>query len=222
MESDEWYRDITLEIITREMPQRLWRRIMERWRSAYMDVFSSVRADSMLLDEQRIQKLYQDRYFRLENDLIAAATDVGLAACPNLIGENGFFYACAGTDSVVLTQSYVQTTGKMPTPAAFRKQLAEMAEFERASRLDLGDVPTSLITPKKVHGILLHSPVGKKFSERDQALGSVGLYVPYKDYRGWAVELPLIEIISAYEITEEREDRADTSWKKKKGTGSEE
>ena len=82
MESDEWYRDITLEIITREMPQRLWRRIMERWRSAYMDVFSSVRADSMLLDEQRIQKLYQDRYFRLENDLIAAATDVGLERYP--------------------------------------------------------------------------------------------------------------------------------------------
>jgi hypothetical protein len=122
---------------------------------------------------------------------------------------------------VGVTQSYVQVSGDMPTPAQFRKQLAEMAAFKRTSRLDLGDEPKELITPKQVCGIMLHSPVGKKFSEDDQKLGAIGFFVPYENYDGWAVEISLSEIISAYAPTEKREDRVQPIRKQGKKTGTE-
>jgi hypothetical protein len=122
-----------------------------------------------------------------------------------------------------VTQSYVPVSGEMPKPAAFRKQLAEMAEFERILRLPLSDEPIELVTPKAVMGVLLHSPVGRRFSEDDQKLGAIGLFVPYKDYSGWAVELALPEIFAAYTPVEKREDRAAPSRKAAPGkTGTEE
>ncbi len=96
----------------------------------------------------------------------------------------------------------------MPKPAAFRKQLAEMAEFKRILRLPLSDEPVELITPKAVMGILLHSPVGKRFIEAEQKLGALGLFIPYEDYSDWAAQLAMPEILAAYAPAEKREDRA--------------
>ena len=97
-----------------------------------------------------------------------------------------------------------------------------MAEFKRAPRLNLGDVPSDLIEPKRVSGIVLHSPAGRKFAADDQKLGAIGFFVAYDDFKGWAVELTLSEIISAYLPVEKREDRAAPTRKKIGKTGTEE
>ncbi len=208
MEADDHYRSFVLSTLVDDLPEAFWRRLGERTRFTYGEAFSAVVGDVALLEEQREQKLYQERYFKMEFALIAAASDAAVPASAKLIGENGCYYAYAACGRVGLTQSYVQITGKMPTPAAFRKQLAEMAAFKRTSRLDLGDEPSELITPKQVSGIVLHSPIGRKFAEADQQLGAIGFYVAYEDYGAWAVELGLPEILAAYKPAEKREDRA--------------
>jgi hypothetical protein len=100
-----------------------------------------------LLLEQKPQKLYQERFFKMEHALVTAAHETEVPASAKLIGTNLCHYALVGRGRVEFTQSYVKVSGDMPIHAAFRKQLAEMAEFKRAPRLDLGDVPSDLIEP---------------------------------------------------------------------------
>src|SRR5229473_3838501 len=150
--------------------------------------FSGVKADQTLLDEQRQHKLYQERYFKMEYELVSAARDTGLSASANLIGTNLCHYAYVAHGRVGMTQSYVAVSGEIPKPAAFRKQLAEMAEFKRVLRLPLSDEPFELVTPKSVFGILLHSPVGRRFTAEDQTLGALGFFIPYEDCSGWAAQ----------------------------------
>lgn len=222
MEIEDQYRDFVLSTLVSDIPELFWRRFGERAQFVYGEAFSSVTSDAALLLEQKAQKLYQERYFKMEHALVAAARETAVPASAKLIGTNLCHYALVGRDRVEFTQSYVKASGDMPTPAAFRKQLAEMAEFKRAPRLNLGDVPSDLIEPKRVSGIVLHSPAGRKFAADDQKLGAIGFFVAYDDFKGWAVELTLSEIISAYLPVEKREDRAAPTRKKIGKTGTEE
>ncbi len=222
MEVQDEYKEFVLTVLTEDTPLTLWQRLGEKSRFTYGESFSGVAGDVSLLDEQRMQKLFQERYFKMEHALITTAKESGVRASAKLIGINLCYYAYAARGRIGFTQSYVQISGEMPSPAAFRKQLAEMAAFERDSRLDLGDEPSELLLPKKIRGIILHSPVGRNFTENDQALGAIGLFVPYRDYSGWAVELSFNEIISAYKPVEMRDDRAAPVRKKIEKTGTEE
>jgi hypothetical protein len=208
MEPEDHYRQFVLETIIADTPEAFWRRATERAQFVYGDSYMSVATDPALLPEQRMQKLYQERFFKMEHALITAGNEAGVPASAKLVGINECHYAYAAKGRIGLTQSYVQVSGEMPKPAAFRKQLAEMAEFKRILRLPLSDEPVELITPKAVIGILLHSPVGKRFNEAEQKLGALGLFIPYEDYSGWAAQLAMPEILAAYAPAEKREDRA--------------
>jgi hypothetical protein len=209
MAPEDHYREFVLEAIVADTPEAFWRRVSERTQFVYGDSYTSVATDPALLSEQRMQKLYQERYFKMEHALIAMGNETGVPASARLIGINQCHYAFAAKGRIGVTQSYVPISGEMPKPAAFRKQLAEMAEFERSLRLPLSDEPVELVTPKAVMGILLHSPIGQRFNENEQKLGALGLFIAYKDYSGWAVELATQEILAAYAPTEKREDRAE-------------
>lgn len=225
MELKDHYREFVLDAIIEDMPQATWQRIMDRAKATYSSSYGIVASDPSLLDEQRAQKLFQERYFKMEHAVVAAARETGVSASAKLIGVNQCHYGYVARGRVGFTQSYVKFNGKMPSPARFREQLAEMAEFKRVSRLDLGDEPTELITPKAINGILLHTPVGPKFSKDQQMLGAIGFYVAYDNWTGWAVELTLSEILSAYKPTEKRADNAILPFKrpdtKKTGTNEE-
>jgi hypothetical protein len=216
----EEHKQFALEVIIADTPESFWQRAAERTQFVYRDSYSGVATDPALLPEQRMQKLWQERYFKMEHALIAVANEIGLPASAKLIGSNQCHYAFAGRNRFGLTQSYVQVSGDLPKPANFRTQLAEMAYFMRESRLPLGDEPIELITPKAVMGILLHSPVGKRFSEDEQKLGALGLYIPYRDYSDWAVRLAIPEILAAYAPAEKREDRAAPTRKTAAQTGT--
>jgi hypothetical protein len=217
MEIEDQYREHVLNRIVEATPQKFWQRLAERSQFAYGEAFASVRADPALVDDQRQQKLYQERFFRMEHTLIAAAGDASVPASSKLIGTNQCWYVYAAHNGVGMTQNYVAVSGEMPTPATFRKNLAKVANLERQSRLDLGDETMELVMPKEINGIILHSPVGKRFTETEQKLGAIGFFVPYADFSKWAVELPLLEIISAYKPVERREDKAAPIPKKKIG-----
>ena len=222
MDAIDQYRDFVLSTVVSDTPLGFWRSLTEKSQFTYGEAYSAVAADPALLDEQREQKLFQERYFKMEYALVAAARENGVSASAKLIGTNRCYYAYAALKRVGMTQSYVQISGEMPSPAAFRKQLAEMAEFRRSSRLDLGDELIELITPKQVSGIILHSPAGHKFTEAEQKLGAMGFFIPYDDYSGWAVELALPEILAAYAPVETREDRVVPARKKITKTGTRE
>jgi len=222
MEIDEQYRNFVLSTVTSDLPEPFWRRLGERAKFIYGESYSSVASDPALLVEQKAQKLLQERYFKMEHALMAAARETAVPASAKLIGDNLCHYALVGRGRVEFTQSYVKISGDMPTPAAFRKQLAQMAEFKRAPQLALGDTPSELIEPKKVSGIVLHSPAGRNFNGSDQMLGAIGFFVAYEDFRGWAVRLTLGEILAAYVPVEKREDRVIPFRKKTPKTGTEE
>jgi hypothetical protein len=222
MEVQDLYRDQVLSRIVGNMPETFWRRLVELAQRAYPETYSAVTTDPELVVDQRPQKLFQDRYFKMESVLMTAAREAGVPASSKLVGSNRCYYCYASIGGVGTTQSYVPVSGEMPTPAAFRRQLAEMTQFEREPRLDLGDESTSILMPTVVSGIVLHSPTGRAFTAAQQMLGAIGFFVPYRDYSGWAVELPLLEIISAYKPQDKREDRAAPKRKKIGKTGTEE
>lgn len=208
MELKDQYRELVLKMVVEDMPQNLWQRLIDYSRKTYGEAFSIVSSDPSLLKDQRSQKLFQERYFKMEHAIAAAAKESGIPTSASLIGSNLCYYSYVGRGRVGFTQSYVQDFGEMPTPAGFRTQLQKMSIFRRESLLDLGDVSSELIAPKQVIGILLHSPAGKTFEESKQQLGDIGFYVPYEDGKAWAVELALSEILSNYKPVETREDRA--------------
>lgn len=90
-----------------------------------------------------------------------------------------------------MTQSYVRSAGALPRPANFRKQLAKMNAFNNQGRFDLIEGEREFKMPPEITRVILHSPAGQAFREEHQALGAIGLYVPFSDFSGWAVGLPL-------------------------------
>lgn len=217
MELEDQYREHVLARIVEVMPQKYWQGLAEQTQFTYGEAFAQVEADPFLVDDQRQQKLFQERFYRMEHALMTAAQKAGVPASSKLIGINQCWYVYAATGGIGMTQNYVAVSGEMPTPAAFRKNLAKIANLERQSRLDLGDESMELVLPKEINGMVLHSPAGREFSEAEQKLGAIGFFVPFGDFNGWAVQLPLIEIISAYKSVEKREDKAAPIPKKKAG-----
>jgi hypothetical protein len=223
MEPEDHYRNFALATVVADTPLAFWQRLAERVPFAYGESFSSVKSDRGLLDEQRQQKLYQERYFKMEFEFVEAALRTGVPASAKLIGTNSCHYAYVAQGRVGLTQSYVAVSGEMPKPASFRQQLAEMVAFKRVLRLPLSDESVELVTPKSVFGILVHSPAGRKFTEDEQKLGALGLFVPYDDCcSGWAAQLSVSEIIAAYAPAEKREDRAMPTRRRVGKTGTQE
>jgi len=206
-DASQRHEEIVLQILTRSTPIAFWKGFLSRARSAYADAYSSVQADRQLNVTQRMSKLWQERHFKMEWLLIDEATAHAMEASDRLITKNNCAYAFAGSGAVNMTQKYVRTPGSMPSPAKFRKQLAAGSDFHRDHGLMFGDEPKGLFQAKQVNGVILHSPIGSGFSEQTQNLGSIGFYVPYKDFSGWAAELNFVQIMSAYSEDVRREDK---------------
>jgi hypothetical protein len=223
MEPSEQRRAHVLRLLTTAMPEPFWIGYQERAKSIYKDAFSAVSADPRLNKSQRLSKLWQERHFAMEWLLIDEAKRDGVQASDTLIAENRCTYALAGHGGVKMTQKYVQSCGQMPSPAKFRKQLAAVNAFDHQGNFLFGDQPVELVLPSQLSGIVLHSPIGKEFTEGDQSIGSIGFYIPYDDYKSWAVQLTFAEIIASYKTEEKREDRVKPSLRVQeiKKTGSE-
>lgn len=189
-----------LSILVRDLPRGFWEDLRTRSRQAYLDVFHQIRNDPNILDEQRLDKLYQDRHFRMENLFKVLADGHGLACSATLLVENGRRYVYASMGAVGLTQAYVPTIGEMPKPARFRERHSALNRIVREPGLDFGLEPEELVELKAFYGLVAHNPVGKRFTESDQALGMIQLCVPVEGCASWAAQFALQEIISAYEV----------------------
>ncbi|MGI8569957.1 MAG: hypothetical protein ACR2KT_13290 [Methylocella sp.] len=113
MEAADLYREHVLAKIVADTPQALWRRLAELAQATYSEAYSAVVADPAVVEDQRPQKLYQDRYFKMEYALLTAAKEAGVLASSKLIGTNLCHYVYAGKAGIGMTQSYVQVSGEM-------------------------------------------------------------------------------------------------------------
>src|ERR1700690_705537 len=100
MEAIDQYRDFVLSTVVADLPQGFWRSLGEKSQFTYGEADSAVSADTALLNDQREQKLYQERYFKMEYALVAAAKDNGVSASAKLIGTNRCYYAYAARGRV--------------------------------------------------------------------------------------------------------------------------
>ena len=114
--------------------------------------------------------------------LIDEAKKNAVPASDTLIVENLCAYAMAGQGGVSMHERSHRASGMMPSPAKFRKQLAAVNLFDRQGRLLFDDELWNPVFPAQVNGIVLHSPIGSKFEEEHQSLGSIGFYIPYEDF----------------------------------------
>ncbi|MGF1611978.1 MAG: hypothetical protein ACFCUQ_21450, partial [Kiloniellales bacterium] len=160
----------------------------------------SVNSDPTVVNEQRLDKLYQDRHFRMEQLLLALAADHGLDGSPRLLEDNNRHYVYVASGAVGMTQSYVPAIGAMPKPAKFRERLAAMGQIGRSPRLDFGDEPSGLLKVKEFYGLVAHNPAGKHFAEDQQRLGLIQFCVPFDDFSEWALELTIEEILAGYDL----------------------
>lgn len=200
MDPIERLRAIILSTIVRDTPQGFWADIREGAKRNYADVFHQVRAEPNLVENQRIDLLYQFRHCRMEFLLKAAAEKYEIPCSPTVLEKNGRYYVYATKGAIGMTQSYVQTIGAMPKPAKYLERLAAMNAIPRSPRLLLGDEPPEVFVGKDFFGLLAHNPVGKRFSEQDQGLGMIQFCVPVQDHSEWAAELAISEILLAYEV----------------------
>ena len=211
-----------LGLLTTNLPRGFWQGVQDRARPLYLDKFSEVRANPQLNDSQRMSVLWQDRHFAMEWLLADEAKQHGVPASANMIPRNGCYFTLAGLGPVRLVQNYVRRSGAMPRPARFRSQLASVNTFERDSVLDLIEEERPFRAPSEITGVILSSPVGTSFREEHQALGAIGLHVPYSDLSGWAVSLTFAEIVTSYAAPEERPDIVTPRLKPNRKTGSDE
>jgi hypothetical protein len=199
MDPLERLRAVILSTVARDLPKGFWADIREGARRTYADVFQQVRSEPALLENQRIDLLYQLRHCRMEYLLMATAEKYGVACSPNVLEKNGRYYVYASNGAVGMTQSYVQTIGAMPKPAKYLERHAAMNAIPRSPQLMLGDVPPEVFLGRDFYGLLAHNPLGKRFTEADQHLGMMQFCVPVQDYSQWAAELTIAEILGAYE-----------------------
>src|ERR1700683_4256176 len=88
MEPEIQYRDFVLSTLVADIPESFWKRLGELAKFVYSESYRVVAGDPALIQEQRGQKLFQERYFKMEHALVAAACTSGVAASAKLIGTN--------------------------------------------------------------------------------------------------------------------------------------
>ena len=225
MDGLERLRASIVTTIVRDIPKQFWMDLRGMARQAYADLFFQVQGDPNILAEQRIDRLRQDRHFRMEHLLSTLSERHGLSRTHTMLAENGQYHVYATKGDIGLTQSYVPSIGDLPKAARYWERLAGMNDIPR---LDLGDEPPEVLLCKSYYGLIAHNPAGRKFAEDEQKLGMVQLCVPSGDAKSWALELAIEDLTDAYP-DEKREDVKKPSplWKdrskddKKQGKGGE-
>ena len=214
MDPIERMRAIILSTVVRDVPRGFWSDLREGARRTYGDVFQQVLSEPLLVENQRIDLLYQLRHCRMEHLLLSLAARHEIACSPNLLVENSRYYVYASRGSVGMTQSYVPGIGAMPKPAKYLRRHAELNAITRSPQLGMLDDAPELFLGKDFFGLIAHNPVGKRFAEADQRLGMVQFCIPVQDHSAWAAELTVQELLDAYDSAapEAKPDRA-LPWK---------
>ncbi|MBJ7534578.1 hypothetical protein JDN40_10725 [Rhodomicrobium vannielii ATCC 17100] len=197
--------------IIRDIPKPFWVDLRAMARQAYLDVFSQISNDPNMVREQRIDRLRQDRHYRMEHVLSSLADRHGIAKSHTVLAENSQHYVYATKGDIGMTQSYVPAIGELPKPAKYFDRLAGANEIPR---LDLGDEPPETLIGKKYYGLIAHNPIGRKFDAEEQKLGMVQFCIPSGDGKAWAVELAIEDLTSSY--LEDKKDagmKRDPMWK---------
>lgn len=150
-------------------------------------------------------------------ELHQAALLHGLAVTAKELPSNKWRHTYATAGSFGLTQSYVPNAGDLPAPAKFREALAEAAN---CPRLPL-DGPEEIYAVKEFYGLIAHTPVGKRFAEDEQKLGTLMLCVPDRTMKAWALAVSVPELIAMYPVDKQapKEERGPT-WRREKDTGT--
>lgn len=197
---DDGPRGGILAILVRDTPQAFWEDLRARSRQTYLDVYKQIENDPNILAEQRLDSLYQQRHFRMENLLKTLSDAHGLATSATLLVENNRRYVYVTKGAVGLTQAYVPAIGEMPKPARFRQRHSALNRIGRERSLDLGLDAPELLELKAFYGLIAHNPGGKRFTEVEQALGMIQLCIPSDGCKSWEAQITLQEIISAYPV----------------------
>lgn len=214
MDAHERARSAAMTVVIRDTPRDFWSELRARTRILYGDIFNEIANDRAILPQQRIDKLLQDRHFRMEKLLIDLASRHGLANTTTRLVENNRCYAYVTRGDIGITQAYVPDIGHLPQAARYRERLAEAMGLPR---LDLGDEPTEALIGKQFYGLIAHNPVGRRFLPDDQKLGMIQLCFPAVDCKAWAVEFAIEEIIAAYPETKgATKPRRELAWKERK------
>lgn len=183
--------------IVRDLPKQFWIDLRGMTRQAYADVFTQIDADPNIVPEQRIDRLRQDRHFRMEHVLSTLADRHGIARSHTLLAENSQHFVYATCGDIGMTQTYVRAIGDLPKAARYWQRLAEACDLPR---LDLGDEPAEVLIGKSYYGLIAHNPIGHRFDPEEQKLGMIQFCVPSRDGKAWALELALEELTAAYPV----------------------
>jgi len=214
----ERLRKYLAEQVVINIPRGFLDEIQRRTSAAYQDQFQQVDHDPTTVQEQRLARLIQDRFFRMEWELSQAAKAQGMPATSKPLPENSWQHTYVSTGAFGLTQSYVTAMGVLPQPAKFRDDLAQAA---RIPRFPIDD-PKEIYELKKFYGLFAHNPIGRTFSERDQKLGSLQLCIPYHDMKGWALEISVVELLAHYPVEAKKvEPTRSPTWKRRLSRESE-
>ncbi|PSM17117.1 hypothetical protein [Nitratireductor sp. StC3] len=215
---EEQMRQHILAQATRSFPKAFLMEALDRIRRAYLEEFSAVAHNVTTLAEQRIFKLNQDRCFRIDWELHEAAAAHGLNVTAKELPYNKWHHTYVTAGAFGLTQSYVPRAGDLPQPAKFRDALAEAAN---CPRLPLDD-SAEIYSAKEFYALFAHTPVGRRFSEDEQKLGTLMFCVPDRTMKSWALSVGVPEIIALYPADEKakKEDRTVPTWRRDKDAGS--
>lgn len=216
---EEQVRQHILTQAMKAIPKSFLVEMQDRIRRAYLEEFSSVSHNLTTLAEQQIFKLNQDRCFRVDWELHEAAKAHGLSVTAKELPSNKWRHTYATVGVFGLTQSYVPRVGDLPHAARFREALAEAAN---CPRLPLDD-SAEIYSVREYYALLAHTPVGRRFVEADQKLGSLTLSVPDRTMKAWALSISVPEFIAMYAAEEKStKDRTAPTWRwsKDKDLGS--
>ncbi|WP_156032289.1 hypothetical protein [Parvularcula oceani] len=187
-------RDQILKNVLDSVPRAFLEGFAKRAQDAYVGVYEEVKADTRVLGPQRLFKLKSVRQHRLDFEMMEAAQAAGMVGTERPLPYNDWCHAYAVSGTFGLTQSYVPAIGEKPQSAKFRDALASAANVPR---MPLDD-DEEIYKPRTYYGLLAHNPVGKRFTDEHQKLGSLNLCVPYPEMSGWAFEMNVWELIGLY------------------------
>lgn len=205
-----------MDTIVESTPRGFWQTFRDRLTAVYEDTFEAVLHDAAVLDDQKLEKLRQDRFFRLETLLYETAETHGMPVSTKVIGDNQHNYVLVNCGGICLTQCYVPTVGDLPKPAKFRERLSMMSTISDQQRLLLGDEPVGIREPSRYFGLLTHNPIGSRFNAEEQRLGHLQFGVPWSGCTSWAARLLLTEIVSSYLPASEEPGKARPKWKQRR------
>jgi hypothetical protein len=199
--SDPLLQQEVLAMLLRETSPTFWQVLTQRKRWAYGEAFASVHNDPRPLENQKKAKLLDERFYLCERALHDAAVAAGAVSSDQKIAVNSWVYTIARVGPVSIIQTYVQSPEDFARPAKFREQHAGLNNFLSRPQFALGDVSPEIFEISKVAGIVIHGPRGRPFTEAFQRLEFLNFCVPSEDYKRWEVNLPVPEILAAFNAT---------------------